>query len=71
MVIALLSFSRFLAGIVDHITYISINNQQHMNQTTIINLYPNEYYEKLCYHPFVFNLDRYLGSCNTLNDLFN
>ena len=37
-----------------------------MNQTTIINLYPNEYDKKLCYHPFAFNLDRYMGSCNTL-----
>ena len=32
---------------------------------TLIDLNPNE----LCYYPFMVNLGRCYGSCNTLNDL--
>ena len=38
---------------------------------TLINLHSNEYSEGLCYYPFAVNLDRCIGSCNTLNDLSN
>ena len=38
-------------------------------QPTLINLHPNGYSQELCYHPFVVNLDRCAGSCNTLDDL--
>ena len=72
--IALLSFSGFLASIVNnpgHTKFLSWNNQQCMIQLTLINLHPNEYSEWLCYYTFAVNLDRYMGSCNTLNDLFN
>ena len=31
---------------------ISLNNQQYMNQSSVINLDPNEYNKKLCYYPF-------------------
>ena len=49
--------------------YVSSNNQQCMIQITLINLYPYEYIQGLRSYPFTFNLDRCVGSCNTLNDL--
>ena len=42
-----------------------------MTQLTVINLYHNECIERLRYYPFAFHSDRYMGSCNTLNDLSN
>ena len=72
--IGCLSFSRSLSGIVnapDHIECISLNNQQCMTQPTLINLHPNEYIEGLRYYPCATDLDRCMGSCNTVNDLSN
>ena len=51
--------------------YVSLNNQQCMIQPTLINVHPNEYTQGLHYFSLAFNLDRCLGSCNTLNDLTN
>ena len=42
-----------------------------MTQPTLINLHPNEYSQGLCYYPLAVNLDRCVGSCDTLNDLSN
>ena len=42
-----------------------------MIQPTIINLHPIEYIQGLGYYPFAVNLDRCVGSCNTLNGLSN
>ena len=42
-----------------------------MIQLTLINLHPNEYSQESHYYPFAVKLDRYVGSCNTLNDLSN
>ena len=42
-----------------------------MAQPIVINLHTNKYIEGLCCYPFAFNLDRCMGSCNTLNDLSN
>ena len=42
-----------------------------MIQPTHINLHPNEYSKNFHGYPFAVKLDRYLGSCNTLNDLYN
>ena len=42
-----------------------------MIQPTIINLHPNEYTQGLHYYPFTINLDKCVGTCNTLNDLSN
>ena len=42
-----------------------------MTEPILFNLHPNEYSQELRYYPFVVNLDRYVGSCNTLNDLSN
>ena len=39
-----------------------------MTQPTLINLHPNEYTQRLSYYPFAVNLDRCMGSSNTLND---
>ena len=40
-----------------------------MTQTTLINLHSNEYNQELRYYPFEVNLDRCVGSCDTLDDL--
>ena len=39
-----------------------------MFQPTLINLHPNEYSQG---YPLAVKLDRYIGSCNALNDLSN
>ena len=62
VLIVLLSFSGPLASIVD-----TPDTPQH----TLIDLHRNEYMEGLVYYPFGVNLDRCMGSCNTLHDLSN
>ena len=47
-----------------------INQSYSMTPPTLINLYPNEYSQELCYYLFDVNLDRCAGSCNTLDDLW-
>ena len=42
-----------------------------MIQSTLINLYPNEYNQEFQCFPFLVELDRCLGSWNTLNDFAN
>ena len=42
-----------------------------MTQPTLINLHPNEYRQEFYHYPFVLKLDRSVGGCSTLNDLFN
>ena len=51
--------------------YIPLNNQQCMSYPTFINLHANEYIQGMRYYPFAVNLDRYMGRCNTLNELSN
>ena len=63
-----------LTGIVsasNHTTCVSLSNQKCMIQPTHINLHPNEYSKNFPCYPFAVKLVRYLGSCNTLNDLYN
>ena len=48
---------------------VSLSNQKCTIQPSLINLHPNEYTQKLCHYPFAVNLDRYVGSCNTFDDL--
>ena len=55
----------------NHTKCVSLNNQQCMNQHTLISLHPNEYSQGLCYYPFAVSLDRLDGGSNTLNDLSN
>ena len=67
-------FIGLLTGIVsvsNHTKYVLLSNQRCMSQPTIINLHPNEYSQEFHNYPFAGNLDRCVGSCNTLNDLPN
>ena len=48
-----------------NIKYISLNNQPCLVRPLPIDINPN----KLCYYPFLIELDRYNGSSDTLNDL--
>ena len=40
-------------------------------QPSLINFHPNQYTQGLHYYPFAVNLDKCMGSCNTLKDLSN
>ena len=60
-----------IANASSHTKCISLNNQQCIIQPTLINLHLNEYTQGLHYYSFTVNLDRCVGSCNTLNDLPN
>ena len=67
-------FIGLLTGLVNgsnNTKYFSLRNQQCMIQPTLINSHPNEYSKEFHYYPFLVNLDRCVGSCNTLNDLSN
>ena len=52
-------------------TFSVLNVSSHTKCTTQpnIDLRPNEYTQGLRYYPFPVNLDKYVGSCYTLNDL--
>ena len=65
-------FTRLLTSIVtasNHTKCVSSTNQKCSTQPTLINLHPNKYSQGLLYYPFTVNLDRCVGSYNTLNDL--
>ena len=67
-------FVAFLTGLAfgsNHTNYVSLSSQKCMTQLTLINLHPNEDNQEFHYYPFAVKLDRYVGSCNTLNDLSN
>ena len=55
----------------DRIKCVSLNNQQCMTQPFLFDLHSNKYIEGLRCYPFAVNLDRCMGSSNTLNDLSN
>ena len=42
-----------------------------MIESTFINLHHNQYCQEFHYYPFAVKLDRYVGGCNTLNELSN
>ena len=48
-----------------------LSKQKYVIPPTLINLHPNKCSYELHYYPFVINLDRGAGSCNTLDDLSN
>ena len=50
---------------------LSLNNEKYTTQPTLINLHPTECSQECHYYPFAVKLDRCVGSCNTLNDLYN
>ena len=67
-------FIGLLTGLVNEPNYtkqVLLSNQKYMIQPTLIKLHPNEYSQNFYYYPFAIKLDRYVGSCNTLNDLSN
>ena len=49
-----------------HTKCVSLSNQKFEIQSTLINLYSNEYNQELHYYPFAVKLDRCVGSCYTL-----
>ena len=67
-------FIVLLSSIVNTSNYtkcISLSNQKCTIQPTTINLNSNEFSHEFHYYPFSVKLKRYIGSCNTLNDLSN
>ena len=67
-------FIRLLTALVNgsnHTKCMSLSNQKCMTQPTLINIHPKEYSQELRYYLFVVELDRCVGSSNTLNDLSN
>ena len=68
------TFIGLLTGLVNgsnHTKCVLLSNHQCMIQLTLINLHPNEYSQEFHYDPFAVKLDRCVGSCNTLNDVFD
>ena len=63
-------FIALLTSIVNasnHTNCISLSYKKCKIQSTLINLHPNEYRQEL--HYYIFAVNRYVGSCNTLNNL--
>ena len=58
-----------IVSVSNHTKCVLLSNQKCMTQPTLINLHLNEYSQELHYYPFAVNLDRCVGSCNTLDDL--
>ena len=55
----------------NHKKCVLLSNQNCVIQPTLINLHPNEYCQEFHYCPFAVMLDKYVESCNTLNELSN
>ena len=55
----------------NHTKRVFLNNQKCVAQPKLTKLNPNEYSQELHYYPFGNNLDRCVGSSNTINDLSN
>ena len=47
-----------------------MNNEKCKIQPNLINLLPNDYSQELHYCLFAVKLDRFVGRCNILNDLY-
>ena len=48
-----------------------ISNEKCTIQPTLINLHPSKYSQEFHYYSFAVRLDRFVGSCNTVNDSSN
>ena len=55
----------------NHTQCVSLSNQKSDIQPTFINLHPNKYSKEFHYYSFTVKLDKFDGSCNTLNGLSN
>ena len=67
-------FIGLLTGLVNgsnHTKCLLLSNWKCEIQSTLSNLQPNECSQEFHYHASAVNLDQCVGSCNTLNDLFN
>ena len=60
-----------MANVSKFSTCIFLNNQPCKIRPTLINFNSGEYNQGLSYCPFIVNLDRCNGSCNSLDDLSN
>ena len=63
-----------LTGLVsgyNHTKCVFLINQECQIQPALINLHPNEHSQEFHHYPFAVKLDRFVGSCNTLDDLSN
>ena len=54
-----------------HTKCVSLSNQKCEIQHDLTNFHPNKYSQELHYYPFAVNLDKRVGSRNTLNDSSN
>ena len=50
---------------------VSLSNQKCEIQPTLLNLHPNENNQELHYYQLAIKLDICVGTCNTLNDLYD
>ena len=65
-------FMRLLISIVNaskHSNCVSLSNQKCEIQPVFINLHSNEYSQQFHYYPFTIELDKWVGSCDALNEL--
>ena len=65
-------FIALLASLVNdsnHTKSVSLSNGKCEIQPTFINLHPNECSQEFHYYPFTVKLDKFVESCNTINDL--
>ena len=60
-----------IANAYNHTKCVSLSNQKCEIQLFLINLNPNKYCQELHNYLFEVNIDRFVGSCITLNDLSN
>ena len=67
MVTALLTS---VVNVSNHTKYLSMNNQKCKIQPNLMNLLADDYSQELHYCLFAVKLDRFVGRCNILNDLY-
>ena len=60
-----------IASASSHMKCVFLSNHECTTQPTMINLHHKKDTQGLSYYPFAVNLDRCVGSCNPLNDLYN
>ena len=63
--------TNIIVNVSNHTKCLSLSNQKCEIPPTLIIVHPNEYSQELHYNPFAVKLNKYVGSCITLNDLSN
>ena len=66
-----IGFSTDIVNVSNHKKCVSLSNQKCMIQPNLFNLRPNEYSWGFHYYLIEVELDRCVGSCNTINDSSN